>query len=190
MSGPAARYASLSEFPDREIMDPRIRLRRGLQTIRLALRLLALSSRKAGHTVSRHPFHDGGHRHSRRSHARQKNGCPDASRSRQRPKPRAPHPSEDRNQSRPRRRQTHHQADRGRHGYLFVLVLAVRSETVASLGSKKTEGAPSFAVSEGWEPRHPTSSQLRFVGFALLTRLPNMVDSKPVRHLLRTPSQT
>src|SRR5882724_11424007 len=162
-------------------MDPRIRLRRGFQTVRLALRLLALPSREAGHAISRHPFHDGGHRHSRRPHARQKNGRPDASRSRQRPKPRTPHPSENRNQSWPRRRQTHRQADRRGHRYLFVLVLAARSKTVASRESKTTDGAPSFAVSEGWEPRHSTSPQLCFVGFALskLLRAPSPTLKNP-----------
>ena len=54
------------------------------KAVRLALRLLALPSRKGRRGVSRHPLYDGRYRHARRSHARQKNGRAHASRSQER----------------------------------------------------------------------------------------------------------
>jgi hypothetical protein len=47
LPGSAARHAALSELSDRQTLDSRVRLRRRSQAVRLALRLLALSSRKA-----------------------------------------------------------------------------------------------------------------------------------------------
>ena len=100
--------------------------------VQVALRLLALSPRQNRHGVSRDLIYDRRHRHPRRPHARQKNGRRDAGRSQERRQPHASDFVANRNQSRPRRRQASDQADRRVHGCLFVLVLAVGSETLAS----------------------------------------------------------
>ena len=63
LPGPAARHAALSELSDRQAVGARVRLRRRPQAVRLALRLLALPPREAGHGVSGHPVHDRRHRH-------------------------------------------------------------------------------------------------------------------------------
>ena len=56
--GAAARHAALSELPDRQALDPRVRLVGRSEAVRLALRLFALPSREGGHGVSGDPLHD------------------------------------------------------------------------------------------------------------------------------------
>src|SRR5438445_3118090 len=80
MPGAAAGHAALSEFSNRETLDTGVRLSRRSEAVRLAVCLLAVSSREAGDGISGDHVHDRGHGHARRSHARQKNGGADAGR--------------------------------------------------------------------------------------------------------------
>src|SRR5437016_11143088 len=72
MPGAAAGHAALSEFSNRETLDTGVRLSRRSEAVRLAICLLAVSSREAGDGISGDHVHDRGHGHARRSHARQK----------------------------------------------------------------------------------------------------------------------
>src|SRR5215469_15970167 len=96
----------------------------------MALRLQPLSSRKSRHGVSRDSIYDRRLRHQSRSHARQKNGRRDASRSEKRPKQNEANPPADRKPSRARRRQAGDEANRRVHGCVFVPVLAAGGEGV------------------------------------------------------------
>src|SRR5437867_5252652 len=79
--GAAAGHAALSEFSNRQTLDTGIWHCRRPETVRVAVCLLAVSSREAGDGISGDHVHDRGHGHARRSHARQKNGGADAGRS-------------------------------------------------------------------------------------------------------------
>src|SRR5437870_13493872 len=81
MPGAAAGHAALSEFSNRETLDTGVRLSRRSEAVRVAVCLLAISSREAGDRISGDHVHDRGHGYARRSHARQKNGSADAGRS-------------------------------------------------------------------------------------------------------------
>src|SRR5947199_9659218 len=80
MPGAAAGHAALSEFSNRETLDTGVRLSRRSEAVRLAVCLLAVSSREAGDEISGDHVHDRGHGYASRSHARQKNSSADAAR--------------------------------------------------------------------------------------------------------------
>src|SRR3989441_10882086 len=80
MPGAAAGHAVLSKFSDRKTLDTGVRHCRRPKAVRLAICLLAVSSREAGDGISGDHVHDRGHGHARRSHARQKNGGAEAAR--------------------------------------------------------------------------------------------------------------
>src|SRR5439155_2863338 len=122
--GAAAGHAALSEFSNRQTLDTGIWHCRRPETVRVAVCLLAVSSREAGDGISGDHVHDRGHGHARRSHARQKNGGADAGRSGEWAEPGASDTVADRAESRTWGREAHHKTDRRRDGYLFVSVLA------------------------------------------------------------------
>src|SRR5437763_13819685 len=80
MRGAAAGHAELSEFSSRETLDTGGRLSRRSDAVRLAVCLLAVSSREAGDEISGDHVHDRGHGYASRSHGRQKNGRDDEDR--------------------------------------------------------------------------------------------------------------
>ena len=124
------------DFQIAKLLDPGIWQRRKSRAVQISLRLLALSPREGGSGISRDLIYDGGHRHARGSHARQKNGRLDAGRGKEWSEPHAPHLIKNRVEGRSRRRQTGNEADRRVHGYLFVPVLAVGSEGVVVRGQR------------------------------------------------------
>ena len=92
--------------------------------------LLAVSPREGGHGVSRHLIYDSGYRHASRPHAREKDGGADAGGGKERSEQDTSDLVADREQGGAWRGQAGDEADRGVHGYLFVLVLADGGEAL------------------------------------------------------------
>src|ERR1700740_1397017 len=100
----------------------------------MAARLLAVSPREVERGVSGGPVYDGGHRHARRSHAREKDDSRDAGRSKEWRQQDATDLIEDREQGRSWRGQAGYEADRRVHGPVFLFVLAGGREGIVSSG--------------------------------------------------------
>src|SRR2546425_1969729 len=121
MPGAAAGHAALSEFSNRETLDTGVRLSRRSEAVRLAVCLLAVSSREAGDEISGDHVHDRGHGYASRSHARQKNGSADAGRGGEWAEPGASDTVADRTESRTRRGEADHkQIEEGTDIYSFL----------------------------------------------------------------------
>src|SRR5580704_6770796 len=117
----------------------------------MALCLFALSSRKGRGGVSRDFVYDSRHRHPRRSYARQEDDRRDASRGEKWNQPRASNLIANRDQGGAWGRETRHQADRGVHGHLFVLVLAVGGKVIAILSHRTRKDGPHYLAVGNWQ---------------------------------------
>src|SRR5437667_8178881 len=148
MPGAAAGHAALSEFSKRKTLDTGVRHRRRPETVRVAVCVLAVSSREAGDGISCDHVHDCGHGYARRSNARQKNGGADAGGSGEWAEPGASDTVADRAESGTWSREADHKADRRRDGYLFVFILAVGEGVGARSNSGTEHKKESFWVAQ------------------------------------------